>query len=108
MSQLLLTLSKKPFDVMVTGEKKREFRNPSKWIFSRLKDKKGSRKEYETVKFINGYGKDKPYFIAEYIGFYIKIFDEDFSYSNSLLVNVKAGDIVIYLGDILETGNLKT
>ena len=40
---------------MVTGKKTIEYRRPSKWIKDRLVDK-----EYEVVKFVNGYGDDKP------------------------------------------------
>ena len=36
MKVLRLTLKKKAFDVMVTGEKQEEFRKYSKWIESRL------------------------------------------------------------------------
>lgn len=55
---------------MVTGEKREEFRKPSKWMLSRMfnKNKDGSKsfKKYDLVKFVNGYGNDKPYFIAEF------------------------------------------
>ena len=36
MTTLYLTLKKKPFDIMISGEKKFEYRNNSKWIESRL------------------------------------------------------------------------
>ena len=36
---LKLVISKKPFDVMITGEKLEEFHVPSKWIESCLFDK---------------------------------------------------------------------
>lgn len=61
---LHLTLSKTPFDLMVKGKKKKEYRKPSRWVFSRL-----HQKTYDYVKFANGYGPDKPYFICEYKGF---------------------------------------
>ena len=51
MSTLKLSINKKAFDVMVTGEKTEEFRDESKWIMSRLK------KDYDFVQFTNGYGK---------------------------------------------------
>ncbi len=50
---LHLTLSKMPFEVMVTGEKSTEYREPSKWILSRLQGK-----DYDLIKFVNGYGSD--------------------------------------------------
>jgi hypothetical protein len=66
---LHLTLHKAAFDVMVTGEKKLEFRTPSKWINSRLFNKDGTKKHYDYIKFTNGYGSDKPYFVCEFKGF---------------------------------------
>ena len=104
---LHLTLSKKPFEVMVTGEKPEEFRKPSDWIESRLFNKDGSKKEYDLVKFVNGYGADKPYFSAIYGGFFPSIINKTVQYSNGLKVDVEPGDYVLMLGDIIETGNLK-
>lgn len=104
---LNLTLSKKPFEVMITGEKKVEFRKPSDWIKSRLFNKDGSRKDYDVVKFVNGYGKDKPFFIAIYNGFATALERTGKHYSNDLSVLVEPGDFQIYLGDIIRKGNLK-
>ena len=42
---LKLTLKKKWFDLMQSGEKKIEFRDPSDWIFSRLLDENSNEKE---------------------------------------------------------------
>ena len=69
MKILQLTLSKLPFDFMVNGLKNHEYRNESKWIISRLINENGEQNKFTHIKFTNGYGKDKPYFIAEYIGF---------------------------------------
>lgn len=115
---LHLTLSKAPFEVMVTGEKKQEFRKPSKWIESRLVHKYFERllnenrlvtsKEYDLVKFTNGYGAHRPYFIAEYKFFKRHSpFFEEFKkvYSNGLEVHIESGDYIIHLGEILEIGN---
>ena len=101
---LHLTLSKLPFDVMVTGEKTEEFRKNSQWIRSRLIGK-----DYDFVKFTNGYGKDKPYFICQYkdyIQCYMTFHRR--KYSNGLVVEgIGRGDFIIYLGKIIETGNIK-
>jgi hypothetical protein len=108
-SILHLTLSKGPFDVMVTGEKKEEFRKNSDWIRSRLFDKLGVEKKYDYIKFVNGYGKNKPYFICEYVDFvecYMDVAER--KYSNGLIVTgISKGDFIIYCGDIVEIGNLK-
>jgi hypothetical protein len=106
---LHLTLSKQPFEVMLTGEKKEEFRKGGDWIRSRLFDKIGKDKEYKYIKFVNGYGNDKPYFICEYKGFlecYMDVAER--KYLNGLIVSdIGKGDFIIYLGDIIERGNLK-
>lgn len=107
---LTLTLKKQPFDVMHTGEKFIEYREASKWIKSRLVDKKGNDKKYNVVKFINGYGKHRPQFVAEYKGF--DIVDEEtepytIRYSNGLEVHVKPGMIRIYIGKIGLKRNIK-
>ncbi|MEO9884962.1 MAG: hypothetical protein ABJG33_04925 [Balneola sp.] len=101
-SILHLTLSNKPFEVMVTGEKFLEFRKPSDWIKSRLVGK-----GYDLVKFVNGYGADKPYFIAEYLCYTEAEKDLSTVYSNGLRVESERGDFVIILGHVIEKGNLK-
>lgn len=101
--QLLLTLSKLPFDVMITAEKTIEIRKNSDWINSRLFNKDGKRKEYDTIKFTNGYGYKVPYFIIEYKGFYYAENNHELDFSNGLKVQVEKGDIIIVLGNILES-----
>ena len=102
MSVLRLTLHKAAFDVMVTGEKTYEYRKPSKWIMSRLVDKKtGAFNHYDLVEFVNGYGSDKPMFWAEFLRAE-KMIGEPYRlmYSNGLEVLVETGDIVITIGKI--------
>jgi hypothetical protein len=98
---LHLTLSKLPFEAMVSGEKKIEYRAPSKWILSRLKEK-----NYDLIKFVNGYGNEKPYFISKYNGFEIEKIPKTIKYTNGLVVDCKIGTIKIYLGEIIEIGNI--
>jgi hypothetical protein len=111
MKTLHLTLSKKPFEVMVTGEKKEEFRKGSDWIVSRLFSDWGNgvQKEYDVIKFVNGYGSDKPYFICKYDGFVECYMDvAKATYSNGLVVEgMGKGDFVILCGEIIEKGNLR-
>jgi hypothetical protein len=99
---LHLTISKLPFEVMYTAEKKIEYRVPSQWILRRLINKK-----YDLVKFVNGYGNDKPYFIAEYNGWKFESKPKINQYSNGLKVETYIGYIKIYLGDVIEIGNIK-
>lgn len=98
---LYLTLSKMPFEVMVTGEKSTEYREPSKWILSRLQGK-----DYDLIKFVNGYGSNKPYFIAKFRGWEIETNPYSVDFSNGLKVTTKKGTVKIYAGEIVERGNL--
>ncbi len=96
---LHLTLKKEWFDLMISGKKKVEYRKPSKWIISRLQ------KEYDVIKFTNGYGSDKPYFVCEYKGFGISNKPETI-YTENSKIEVEEGDCLIKLGKIIETGNV--
>lgn len=64
MRVLKLTLKRKWFDLINSGEKKHEYRKTdSQWIISRLKGK-----EYDAVEFANGYGKQVPRCLIEFKG----------------------------------------
>ena len=104
---LHLSLYKDAFVVMETGEKKEEYRIPGKWIESRLFNKDGTKKEYDLIKFVNGYGKDKPNFTCIFLGFTEckKTFQK--KYSNGLNVTVQKGDFMIKLGSIIKKENIK-
>jgi hypothetical protein len=99
---LHLTLHRKAFEVMVTGEKDIEFRANNTWMKSRLINKGGTVKKYQAIKFVNGYGKDKPYFICQYKGY--GWISGVFQYSNGLEV-LADNCIGIRCGKILEVGN---
>jgi len=101
MATLKLTLSKKPFDVMKTGEKNVEYRKMSQWMKSRLYTQNKER-TYAFVQFTNGYGKDKPSFTTEYKGFFVSTVDVTFS--NGLRVVSDEPLYCIQLGEIV---NLK-
>lgn len=104
---LLLAINKPPFDVMVTGEKTLEIRKPTDWILCRLFDKKGKRKQIDLLKFVNGYGDERPYFICEFQGFAVARTNYVLSYSSGFSVEVEKFDLLIKLGKIIEKGNLK-
>lgn len=115
MANLKLTLNKEAFEVMVTGEKKWEFRKKTQWILSRLWKITGylcqgkvpvyEHKEYEFVEFTNGYGKDRPFFKAKYLGHMENCEPFEVSYSNGLKVEVNRTDQIIKLGEIVEIKN---
>lgn len=109
MSRILkLTVSRPPFDVMVTGEKGKEYRQQSKWIWSRLVDRKtGKNKQYDYVEFKNGYSANSPTFVAEYLGYEVAKESRMPRYSNGLLVQIeKDNTIIISLGKIISTTNV--
>ena len=98
---LYLTLKKPQFKVTLSGEKRIEYRRSSQWITSRLLSK-----NYDLIRFVNGYGNDKPYFIVEFKGYEIMKKHEQHLFSNGLVVEGKIGDYAITLGKVIETGNL--
>lgn len=61
--KLELTLKRQWFDMILSGEKKEEYREPTKWILSRLQGK-----TYDTVRFRNGYASDAPVFECQFKG----------------------------------------
>ena len=104
---LHLSLKRLPFEVMVTGEKITEYRDSSNWIKSRLFDKELIPKKYDFVKFVNGYGSDKPFFICEFLESRLSFSKVDREYSNGLRVSIdwNKEHYRIELGDIVEIGN---
>lgn len=63
MRTLKLTLKRRWFDMIASGEKREEYRTPSEWILSRLEGK-----EYDAVEFRNGYSKTSPVVTCEFKG----------------------------------------
>lgn len=105
MKVLRLIIKKEAFDVMVTGEKKIEYRKPSRWIQGRLFDKDGRKRKYDVVEFRNGYKSDSPCFIAGFLGFKQCDIPHCKDYSNGLRVDVLGGDYMIFLGDVTYISN---
>ena len=62
MSVLKLTLKKKWFDMIASGEKKEEYREiKDYWTERLISDTKGSMfRHFNTILFTNGYGKHRP------------------------------------------------
>ncbi len=97
---LKLTLKKKWFDLMQSGEKKIEFRDPSDWIFSRLLDENGNEKEYDLIEFRNGYGKNAPSFCCEFLGWDIEEKQTEYIFGSVKIIS-EVGMIKIFLGKVL-------
>jgi hypothetical protein len=60
MRVLDLTLKKKWFDMIASGEKKEEYREIKPYWIKRLRNR-----EYQAIKFRNGYAKDSPTIMVE-------------------------------------------
>jgi ASC-1-like (ASCH) protein len=65
---LYLTLKKKWFDLIKSGEKRIEYREVKPYWTKRLLDKDGLFKQWDEIHFRNGYGFDKPLLITEFWG----------------------------------------
>ena len=63
---LHLTLKKKWFDFIKTGEKKLEYREDKPYWRKRLLDDKGFPKMFDIVRFRNGYAKNSPVVDVEF------------------------------------------
>ena len=85
MSRLHLSLYKKWFDEILNGTKKIEYRE-LKPYYERLLSK-----QYEEVKFVNGYGKERPFVVLKILGI---------TRSNKFFE--------IHLGEVIDSGNLKS
>ena len=98
---MTLTLKAEPYEAMVTGEKKEEFRLQTKWIESRLIDSAtGKDRKYERVKFDNGYGPLRPSFTVSFKGYKIEENGVHKEYSNGMVVDTRGKrTFTILLGD---------
>ena len=104
MKILHLTLKKKWFDLILLGKKKIEYRQIKKHWNKRLWDSDNMTIiKYDLIKFVNGYGKDKPFMIVEFNNCF---HSDKFPPENGEDLGGKP-HFAIVLGAILETGNLK-
>lgn len=73
MKILNLTLKKKWFDLILSGEKTMEYRERKPYWNRRFW--KGKIKEFNVIKFVNGYGNDKPTMFVKIDGVCIDKFE---------------------------------
>lgn len=91
---LNLTLKKEWFDMILAGIKNNEYREIKPYWTKRLEGK-----EYDGVKFVNGYGNHRPYMVL-----WLTCISKEIGNSNW-----GAPDYPVYslaLGGIVETGNI--
>jgi len=105
MKILNLTLKKEFFDLIISGEKREEYRVIKPFWRTRLEDPPEAPlvfnpKEFDVIKFVNGYGNDKPTMLVECKG--IKLGDSRPEWCGG----VEGFFYVLELGEILETKNL--
>jgi hypothetical protein len=104
---LSLTLHRQAFDVMVTGEKKFEYRRISEWINSRLYCSGKKKRLYKYVKFFHGYISSvrptRRFFLAKYKGFRV-VASAKRDYSNGLSVDCADPIYEIRIGSIYHEG----
>ena len=96
---LNLTLKKKWFDLVASGEKIREYRQRKPYWEKRFLDKNGFAIKFDEVHFKNGYGKNVPFLRVEWKTLAI-IYGGDWPCEHGEIA--RDGDFVIHLGKILE------
>lgn len=93
MRVLHLTLKKKWFDMIASGEKREEYRALKDYWERRLENKK-----HDAIQFRNGYSKDAPTFLIELKGIGIEIGRIEWG------APVNEPVYILRLGNILEAG----
>lgn len=91
MKILNLTLKKKCFDLIASGDKVFEFREIKPYWTKRFIDKRGNYKQFDEVHFKNGYSKDSPFMRVEFKG----------------ISKTATTYYIILLGKVLEVKNYK-
>lgn len=94
MKTLKLTLHKKYFDAILSGEKTKEYREIKKVWLKLFKNK------YDFVEFTNGYGHYRPWMKVECKEIDLEEIYIDLFQSKQIVFSIK-------LGKILETRNIK-
>lgn len=69
MEELKIVIKKIYFDEIASGKKKIEYRDVKPFWQSRLYDKKGKKRMYDKIEFINGYNVDASRMITKFDGF---------------------------------------
>ena len=75
--------------MIASGEKREEYRVPSPWIFSRLENK-----QYEEVRFRNGYAPNSLEVICEYLGYELGFGRKKWGADGLMCVVIKLGRVL--------------
>lgn len=102
MKILHLTLTKKWFDLITTGDKYIEYRKFKRHWKQRLVDKSGMMKRFDEIHFRNGYKPDSPFMRVEFLGI-LKTHADMCSPSHG--EELQGEYFLIILGSVLELKN---
>ena len=102
MKTLHLTLKKKWFDLILSGEKVEEYRETKLYWDRRFLDEDNSIRKYDYVIFKNGYSKIAPTIKVEIKNIELNKGKEEWG------AEINKEYYVIYLGKILEVSNIKS
>ena len=100
MKILHLTLKKKWFDLIASGEKVFEYREYKPYWQKRI-----SFQHYDEIHFKNGYAKDVPFMRVVYNGYSVIDENVDMKMDNGEILEKSKAYFVLYLGKVLETKN---
>ncbi|MBN2640357.1 MAG: ASCH domain-containing protein [Victivallales bacterium] len=100
MKILHLTLKKKWFDMILSGEKKEEYRKFKPYWLKRLMNEYNVWKDFDIIRFTNGYGADKPSIDVEFLDVCIGVGKPEWGAPGVAV-------FVLTFGEIIETRNIK-
>lgn len=103
---LFFNLKLEPFNVMVTGEKKIEYRDKGNYWDKRLTIQDGTPKSFDYVKFRHAYDSKNPFFICRYEGLKT-VKNIHVKYSTGFETNFDEEKWGVILGEIVLIGNMK-
>ena len=69
-----------------------------------MMDRLPAGREYDVVKFVHGYGRNRPWFVCRLRKIDRCIEEFTATYSNGLSVTVYKDDIILHLGEIIAQG----
>ena len=89
MKILHMTLKKKWFDMILSGEKKEEYREIKGYWAKRLFNR-----QYDIIRFRNGYSPDSPVFDIEYKGFTLGVGNAAWGAPDVPVYIIKLGEVL--------------
>lgn len=91
---LHLTLKKKWFDMIASGEKREEYRELKQYWERRLEDDDNGFKQYDVIQFRNGYQKDAPTIVIKLLGIEVGIGKREWGAPIEFVYKLMLGEII--------------